>query len=267
MASAADAATSSSGSLYDRFRMDGMVVVVTGSGRGIGRGIAVGVADCGADVVVTARRQHEIDAVVAEVQARGRRAIGVAGDITDGGFVAELVARTISEFGRLDVWVSNAGGSEHKGTYPTIDMPDEHWDAQFGLNLRPHFLAAKACAAVMQPGSSLIGISSTSSLGPAPSFAAYGAAKAAMNHLTRTLATELGPRGIRANALAVGIVPTESLTTIGGIDDAALPSLAKSIPLGRLGEPLDVAAAVVYLASPAGSFVTGQTLAVAGGRG
>ncbi len=102
--------------MYDRFRMDGMVVVVTGSGRGIGRGIAVGVADCGADVVVTARRQHEIDAVVAEVQARGRRAIGAAGDITDGGFVAELVARTVSEFGRLDLWVSNAVGSEHKGT-------------------------------------------------------------------------------------------------------------------------------------------------------
>ncbi len=267
MASAADTATSGSGSLYDRFRMDGMVAVVTGSGRGIGRGIAVGVADCGADVVVTARRQSEIDAVVAEVQARGRRAIGVAGDITDSGFVNELVARTVNELGRLDVWVSNAGGSEHKGNYPTIDMPDEHWDAQFGLNLRPHFLAAKACAAVMQPGSSLIGISSTSSLGPSPSFGADGAAKAAMNHLTRTLATELGPRGIRANALAVGIVPTESLTTIGGITDAALPSLARSIPLGRLGEPFDVAAAVVYLASPAGSFVTGQTMAVSGGRG
>jgi len=267
MASAADAATSRSGSLSDRFRMDGMVAVVTGSGRGIGRGIALGVADCGADVVVTARRQHEIDAVVAEVQARGRRSIGVAGDITDSGFVSELVARTVRELGRLDVWVSNAGGSEHKGTYPTVEMPDEHWDAQFALNLRPHFVAAKACADVMQPGSSLIGISSTSSLGPSPNFAAYGAAKAAMNHLTRTLATELGPRGIRANALAVGIVPTESLSTIGGITDAALPSLAKSIPLGRLGDPFDVAAAVVFLASPAGAWVTGQTLAVAGGRG
>jgi len=246
--------------------MDGMVAVVTGSGRGIGRGVAIGLADCGAAVVVTARRQTEIDAVVAEVQSRGRRAIGVAGDIRDSGFVRELVARTVHDLGRLDVWVSNAGGSEHKGTFPTTEMPDEHWDAQFALNLRPHFIAAKACAEVMQPGSSLIGISSTSSLGPSPSFAAYGAAKAAMNHLTRTLATELGPRGIRANALAVGIVPTESLSTIGGITDAALPSLARSVPLGRLGDPFDVAAAVVFLASPAGSWVTGQTLAVAGGR-
>ncbi len=267
MIAAADAATSASGSLYDRFRMDGMVAVVTGSGRGIGRGIAVGLADCGADVVITARRQQEIDSVVGEVQARGRRSVGVAGDIRDAGFVRELVARTVSELGRLDVWVSNAGGSEHKGNFPTTAMPDDHWDAQLDLNLRPHFIAAKACAEVMQPGSSLIGISSTASLGPSPNFGAYGAAKAAMNQLTRTLSVELGPRGIRANALAVGIVPTESLTTIGGITDDALPAMARSVPLGRLGEPFDVAAAVVFLASPAGSWVTGQTLAVAGGRG
>jgi 7-alpha-hydroxysteroid dehydrogenase len=128
MSAAADAATSASGSLADRFRMDGTVAVVTGSGRGIGRGIAVGLADCGADVVVTARRQAEIDSVVAEVRARGQRAVGVAGDIRDSSFVHELVARTVAELGRLDVWVSNAGGSEHKGTYATVDMPDEHWD-------------------------------------------------------------------------------------------------------------------------------------------
>lgn len=265
--SAADTATSASGSLADRFKMDGMVAVITGSGRGIGRGIALGVADMGADVVITARRQNEIDAVVGEVEARGRRALGVAGDITDAGFVRDLVARTVSEMGRLDVWVSNAGGSEHKGNFPTLEMPDEHWDAQLALNLRPHFIAAKACAEVMQPGSSIIGISSTASLGPSQNYAAYGAAKAGMNQLTRTLAVDLGPKGIRANALAVGIVPTESMYTIGGATDADIPMMVKSIPLGRVGEPLDVAAAVAYLSSPAGSFVTGQTIAVAGGRG
>ncbi|MGH9271530.1 MAG: SDR family NAD(P)-dependent oxidoreductase [Ilumatobacteraceae bacterium] len=253
-------------SILDRFRLDGCVVVVTGSGRGIGRGIAVGMAEAGADVVVTARRTDEIEAVVYEVEARGRRAIGVPGDITDAAFVAELVAMTVEQLGRLDVWVSNAGGSEHKGTYKVLDMPDQHWDAQLALNLRPHFIAAKACAPVMQPGSSLIGISSTSSLNPSPRFAAYGAAKAGMNHLTRTLAVELGPRGIRANALAVGTVPTETLRTIGGIADEQLPAMAKSVPLGRLGDPSDVAAAAVYLASPAASWVTGETLTVSGGR-
>lgn len=253
-------------SLLDRFRLDGYVAVVTGSGRGIGRGIALGMADAGADVVVTARRQNEIDAVVAEVEAKGRRAVGVAGDITDPDFVHALVTRAVDQLGRLDVWVSNAGGSEHKGTYKFTDMPLEHWDAQLDLNLRPHFVAAQACAAVMGPTGSLLGISSTSALGPSVRFAAYGAAKAAMNQLTQTLAIELAPMGIRANALAVGIVPTESLRTIGGIQDEMLPELAKAVPLGRLGDPSDVAAAAVYLASPAGSWVTGQTLAVSGGR-
>jgi len=239
---------------------------VTGSGRGIGRGIALGLAEVGADVVVTARRTAEIGAVVAGVRDRGRRAIGVAGDVTDADFIRGLVERTVDGLGRLDVWVSNAGGSEHKGTYAVVDMPDEHWDAQFALNLRPHFVAAKACAAVMEPGSSLVGISSTSALGPSPRFAGYGAAKAGMQQLTQTLAIELAPRGIRANALAVGIVPTESLRVIGKIADDQLPGLAATVPLGRLGDPMDVAAAVVYLVSPAGSWVTGQTLTVSGGR-
>ena len=160
--------TTDAPSLLDSFRLDGKVAVVTGSGRGIGRGIAIGLAECGADVVVTARRTDEIDAVVAEIEARGRRAIGVAGDITDAEMVRGLVTHAVAEMGRLDIWVSNAGGSEYKGTYSTLEMPDEHWDAQFDLNLRPHFIAAKACATVMQPGSSIIGISSTSTLGPSP---------------------------------------------------------------------------------------------------
>jgi 7-alpha-hydroxysteroid dehydrogenase len=168
--------------------------------------------------------------------------------------------------GRLDIWVSNAGGSEYKGTYPTLEMPDEHWDAQFALNLRPHFIAAKACANVMQSGSSIIGISSTATLGPSPRFGAYGAAKAAMNQLTRTLSIDLAPKGIRANAIAVGIVPTESLFTIGKATEESLTAMARSVPLGRLGDPNDVAAAVVYLSAPSGAWITGQTLVVNGGR-
>jgi 7-alpha-hydroxysteroid dehydrogenase len=252
-------------SLLDRFRLDGRVAVVTGSGRGIGRGIALGMAEAGADVVVTARRAHEVEAVTEEIRALGRRAVGVLADITADDTIQMLVQRAVSELGRLDVWVSNAGGSEHKGNFATLDMPDEHWDAQFALNLRPHFRAAKACAVVMEPGSSLIGISSTASLGPSLRYAAYGAAKAGMNQLTRTLSVELARQGIRANSLAVGTVPTESLRTIGGVVDEALPDLAKTVPLGRLGDPRDVAAAAVYLASPAASWVTGQTIAVSGG--
>ena len=253
-------------SLLDMFRLEGKVAVVTGSGRGIGRGIAIGLADAGADVVVTARRVDEIDDVVAEVEARGRRALGIAGDITDAEVVRSIVDRTVAELGRLDVWVSNAGGSEYKGSYPTLEMPDDHWDAQFALNLRPHFIAAKACAQVMQPGSSIIGISSTTTLGPSPQFGAYGAAKAGMNQLTRTLSIDLAPKGIRANAIAVGIVPTESLFAIGKATEESLTAMAKSIPLGRLGDPRDIAAAVVYRAARSGEWVTGQTMVVNGGR-
>src|SRR6476646_7181697 len=169
--------------MLDLFRLDGRVAVVTGSGRGIGRGIALGMAEAGADVVVTARRPHEVEAVTAEVRALGRRAVGVLADITADETIPVLADRAVSDLGRLDIWVSNAGGSEHKGNFPAQEMPDEHWDAQFDLNLRPHFRAAKACARVMEPGASLIGISSTASLGPSVRYAAYGAAKAAMNQL------------------------------------------------------------------------------------
>lgn len=258
--------TTATTSLLDLFRLDGKVAVVTGSGRGIGRGIAIGLADCGADVVVTARRIDEINEVVTEIEARGRRAIGVVGDITDAEVVRGLVDDAVAEMGQLDIWVSNAGGSEYKGSYPTLEMPDEHWDAQFALNLRPHFIAAKACARVMKPGSSIIGISSTATLGPSPQFGAYGAAKAAMNQLTRTLSIDLAPKGIRANAIAVGIVPTESLFTIGKATEETVVAMSKSVPLGRLGDPKDIAATVVYLSAPSGEWVTGQTLVVNGGR-
>jgi NAD(P)-dependent dehydrogenase (short-subunit alcohol dehydrogenase family) len=117
--------------VLDRFRLDGRVAVVTGSGRGIGRGIALGMAEAGADVVVTARRPHEVDAVTAQVRALGRRAVGVLADITVDITVVEtipmLVDRAVSELGRLDICVSNAGGSEHKGNFPALEMPDERW--------------------------------------------------------------------------------------------------------------------------------------------
>ena len=118
----------------------------------------------------------------------------------------------------------------------------------------------------MAPGSSIIGISSIASLRAAVNFAGYGAAKAAMNHLAVTMATELGPKGIRSNVVSPGNVPTESTRVIGGVSDDMLPAIAQRIPLRRLGTPSDIAAAVVWLASPAGSWVTGQNIVVSGGQ-
>jgi 7-alpha-hydroxysteroid dehydrogenase len=247
------------------FRLDGAVAVVTGAGRGIGRGIALGLADAGADLVVTARREHELDEVSARITERGRRVVKVVADIMADDTVPRVVEAAMSQLGGLDVWVSNAGGSNHPGNFRFADFPEWHWDNQIALNLRPHFVAAQACAKVMQPGSSIIGISSIASLRAAVNFAAYGAAKAGMNSLTQTLATELGPLGIRANAVSPGNVPTESTRTVGHVPDEMLPELAKRIPIRRLGTPTDIAAAVVWLVSPAGSWVTGQNIVVSGG--
>jgi len=252
--------------LMQLFRLDGRVAVVTGAGRGIGRGIALGLADAGADVVITARRENELDEVAARIAERGRRAVKVVADITADDAVQKLVDTAMSTFGQLDVWVSNAGGSEHQGNFPFKDFPDWHWDAQIALNLRPHFKAARACMQVMKPGSSIIGISSIAALRPAVNFSAYAAAKSGMNSLAHTLSVELGPLGIRTNSVSPGNVPTESTYTIGGATDATLAAAEKMIPIKRLGTPSDIAAAVVWLASPAGSWVTGQNIVVSGGQ-
>lgn len=250
----------------DLFRMDGRVAVVTGAGRGIGRGIALGMADAGATVIVTSRSTDELDSAVAEITDRGGKAIAHTADILAPTSIDEIVAQAMTDHGRLDCWVSNAGTSDTPGGHSTLTFPTDHWDSQIQLNLRPHFLAAKACAEVMQSGASLIGISSIASLRPALGFAAYGAAKSGMNNLSVTLAAELGPRGIRSNVVSPGNVPTRATTTVGGADPAAIPDMAKAIPLRRLGKPSDIAAACVWLASDAGSWVTGQNIVVAGGQ-
>ena len=139
-----------------------------------------------------------------------------------------LVDTAVERLGRLDVWVSNAGTSEHPGYFRFEEFPEWHWDAQIALNLRPHFVAARRCAEVMQPGSSIIGISSIAALGSAVNFAAYGAAKSAMNSLARTIAAELGPKGIRSNVVSPGKVPTEATRRIGGVTDDMLPGIAVS---------------------------------------
>ncbi len=252
--------------LVDMFRLEDHVAVVTGAGRGIGRGIAIGLADAGATVIATSRSQDELDEVVTTISSRGGNAVAMTADITDASAIDDLVDLAMSDHGRLDSWVSNAGGSEHQGNFSFADYPDWHWDAQLNLNLRPHFVAAKATMNVMQPGSSIIGISSIASTRAAVNFAGYGAAKAGMNSLTQTLAIELAPLGIRANAVLPGNVPTRATTTIGGTPEEDIPKMAKRIPLGRLGLPVDIAAAVLWLVSPAGSWVTGQAITVAGGQ-
>ena len=254
--------------LLDRFALTGGVAVVTGAGRGIGEGIAIGLADAGCDVVLTARREAEIEAVAERVRALGQRALAIPGDITDGDFVDELADRAKAEMGQVTLWVSNAGGADDRTPRHLADMPDRQWDYQLDLNLRAVFTGSRAAARVLEDGGSIINISSGAALKPSPNNGPYAVAKAGVDSLTRTMSTELAPRGIRVNGVAPGPVPTEVFMEFFGASEEDLPGLGKKlgIPLGRLGTPEDVANAVVFLASPAASWVTGQTLLVNGGN-
>jgi 7-alpha-hydroxysteroid dehydrogenase len=251
----------------DRYRLDGQVAVVTGAGRGIGRGIAVSLAAAGADVVVTARRAEEIEAVADEIRALGRRALAVSGDLTEVAFVERLADAALAEMGHVTLWVSNAGGADDRTPRDLSEMPDRQWDYQIALNLTAVFTGARAAVRVLDDGGSIINISSGAALKGSPKNGPYAVAKAGVNSLTATLSLELAPRGIRVNGVSPGPVPTEVFMEFFGATQDDLPGLAKKwgVPLGRLGTPDDVASAVVFLASSAASWITGQTLTVNGG--
>jgi 7-alpha-hydroxysteroid dehydrogenase len=249
--------------LLDQFRLDGKVAVVTGAGRGIGRAIAWALADAGCDVAINARRRADLEETAAGIGDRGSRALIDDADIRD--HSDDLAAQTVAELGRLDVWVSNVGGSDEKTVRELVDTPDDIFRSQLELNLTTAFQGAKAAAARMPPGSAIVNIASGAGTRGSPRTGPYAAAKAGMLNLTETLALELGPKGIRVNAVSPGPVITEAFLEVLGISDK-LQQLEATIPLGRLGQPDDIAAAVLYLASPAASWVTGQNILVAGGR-
>jgi NAD(P)-dependent dehydrogenase (short-subunit alcohol dehydrogenase family) len=250
-------------SLLDLFRLDGKVAVVTGSGQGIGRGIAWALADAGADVVLNARRLADLEETAAGIAQRGTRTLIVQGDIRD--LSEEIAERTMARFGRLDIWVNNIGGSDDKTVRELIDTPDEVFRSQLELNLTSAFQGCKAAARRMTDGGAIVNISSGAGTRGSPRTGPYAAAKAGMNNMTQTLALELAPRGIRVNTVSPGPVATEAFREVLGVGDK-LDQLACTIPLGRMGRPDDIAAAVLYLASPAAAWVTGEHLLVAGGR-
>jgi 7-alpha-hydroxysteroid dehydrogenase len=245
-----------------QFRMDGLVSVVTGAGQGIGRAIAWALADLGSHVVINARRISDLEITASGARDRRVKALIVQGDIRD--LSEDLAQRTIAEFGRLDVWVNNVGGSDDKTTRALIDTPDDVFRSQLELNLTTAFQGCKAAARHMTNGGSIVNISSGAGTRGSPFTGPYAAAKAGMNNLTQTLALELAP-SIRVNAVAPGPVATEAFREVLNVD-SQLDEIAATIPLGRMGTPDDIAAAVVYFASPASSWVTGQLLLVAGGR-
>jgi 7-alpha-hydroxysteroid dehydrogenase len=249
--------------ILDKFRLDDQVAVVTGAGRGLGAAIALGFAEAGADVVISSRTQSELDGVAAQVRDFGRRAHVVVADLAHPDATAELAGAAVEAFGRLDIVVNNVGG-----TMPNLLLNTTTKDLKdaFTFNvLTAHALTSAAVPLMLEHsgGGAVINITSTMGRLPGRGFAAYGTAKAALAHYTRLAALDLCPR-IRVNAIAPGSILTSALDVVAGNDELRT-QLERATPMRRLGQPDDIAAAALYLASPAGAFVTGKTLELDGG--
>jgi 7-alpha-hydroxysteroid dehydrogenase len=250
--------------ILDRFKLTDQVAVVTGAGRGIGAATAIALAEAGADVVIAARTEPQLTDVAAAIKAAGRRAHVMAADLDDEAAARSLAAAAKDVFGRLDIVVNNVGGAM-PCTY--LDTTIKALEKAFHFNVSTaHALTTSAVPIMLESGGgAVVNISSVMGRVAGRGYAAYGTAKGALAHYTRLAAADLSPK-IRVNAIAVGSVATSALQIV--MDNEAIKSqMEQATPLGRIGEPEDIAASVVYLASPAGSYVTGKVLEVDGGLG
>ena len=248
--------------ILDRFRLDGRAAVVTGAGRGIGAASAVALAEAGADVLVSARTEDQLKDVAARIEAVGRRAVVVPADLDDLEATAALADTAARSFGRLDIVVNNVGGTMPRAF---LDTSPRFLEAAFHFNVATaHALTRAAVPHMLEhDGGAVVSISSAMGRTQGRGFLAYGTAKAALAHFTRLAATDLAPR-IRVNAVAVGSVATSALEVVL-TDDTLRHTMEDATPLRRIGDPEDIAAAVVYLSSPAAGYVTGKVLEVDGG--
>jgi NAD(P)-dependent dehydrogenase (short-subunit alcohol dehydrogenase family) len=250
-------------SVEETLRLDGRTALVTGASRGIGRQAALTLGAAGASVVVAARSKEDLGEVAAAARRAGAPdAIVVPTDVLDEEAVQAAVAAAVDSTGRLDVVVNVAGGQGF--TAYAADTRTEGWDKVFSLNLRSVFVGCRAAMAHLPPGGSIVNVASIAGFTASPGLAAYGAAKAGVIALTRTLAVEAAPHGVRVNCLAPGWVRTE-LTRRMWSDPETSRALVAQVPLGRWADVEELAGPLLLLASDAGSYITGATLVVDGG--
>jgi NAD(P)-dependent dehydrogenase (short-subunit alcohol dehydrogenase family) len=247
----------------DEIRLEGSVAVVTGGGRGIGRGIAERLAAAGADLVVTGRNPEALDATQSAIERLGRRCVTVRADVRDAQAGRRIVDRAVSSFGRLDILINNAGINHRTAA---LDVTEAEWDEVLDTNLKAVFFCAQAAARVMLPAGrgAIVNLASTMSFVALPNRATYCASKGAVATLTKQLAIDWAPRGVRVNAVAPTFVET-GMTAEVLQDPAARALVIGRIPLGRVVDLDEVARTVLFLASPASSAITGAVLPVDGG--
>jgi NAD(P)-dependent dehydrogenase (short-subunit alcohol dehydrogenase family) len=250
----------------DRFSLDGRVAIITGGGTGIGRGAALVLAERGADIVLAARRPEPLESTTKEVQALGRRALAVPTDVTSPEQCERLVDTTLQELGRVDILVNNAGGAQTKSI---MKWTEQEWHQVMALNLGSVWFLSRCAAKPMlaRGKGSIVNISSGASLLAMPQAAPYGAAKAGMNNLTGSMAAAWTRKGVRVNTIAVGAVRAATLLEDAercGLDPE---TIGKTNASGRLGEPEEIGYGVLFFASDASSFCSGQTLYIHGGPG
>lgn len=267
--------------ILDRFRVTGQAAVVTGAGRGIGAATAIALAQAGADVLISARTEDQLAKVAREIETAGRRAVVVPADLSDLDAAAGLARAAAEAFGRLDIVVNNVGGALPR---PFLATKPHHLADAFQFNVGiahrltqaavPCLLAGQgqgggasgddaAGGTAAQGRGVVINISSVMGRVAGRGYLAYGTAKAALAHYTRLAAADLAPR-IRVNAIAVGSVATSALDIVL-TDDELRERMERATPLGRIGDPEDIAAAVLFLASPAGGYITGKIIEIDGG--
>lgn len=246
------------------FDLTGKVAVITGSSRGIGRAIAERMAEHGAKVVVTSRKLDACEEVVKGIKARGGEAIALACNISRKEELRKLVDDTIQQWGGIDVLVCNAAANPYYG--PSVDMPDDAYDKVMNSNVRSNFWLCNMVLPQMaeRGGGSVIIISSIAGLVGSTMLGVYGLSKAADMQLARNLCTEWGPKNIRANCIAPGLIRTNFAKALWE-DPKVYAQTVKNYPLRRIGEPDEIAGAAVFLAAPSGSFMTGQTIVIDGG--